>query len=127
MMKKQYFHICADGDDARHFIIGPKDFLAAMNIVALCAANTNVIVVAFASGTMRVICAMSLSIRFSSRQKTGSELCRTTISGAQVPYISERPVIPLSGCLTRKGMSASRYVSGICPFSADGKWFIPVR
>ena len=48
MMKKQFFHICADGEDARHFITSPKDFLAAMNIVALCAANTNVVVVAFA-------------------------------------------------------------------------------
>jgi hypothetical protein len=47
MMNKQFFHICADGEDARHFITGRKDFLAAMNIVALCAANTQVCIVAF--------------------------------------------------------------------------------
>ena len=46
-MKRQYYHICADGDDARYFITGDKDFLAAINIVALCAANTRVCVVAF--------------------------------------------------------------------------------
>ena len=45
---KHYFHICADGEDARFFITGRKDFLAAINIIALCAANTNVCVVAFA-------------------------------------------------------------------------------
>lgn len=48
MMKQQYYHICADGEDARHFIIGRKDFLAAMNIVALCVAHCNVSIVAFA-------------------------------------------------------------------------------
>ena len=46
-MNRQYYHICADGDDARYFITGDKDFLAAINIVALCAANTRVSVVAF--------------------------------------------------------------------------------
>lgn len=46
-MNKQYYHICADGNDARHFITGDKDFLAAINIVALCAANTCVCIVAF--------------------------------------------------------------------------------
>lgn len=46
-MKRQYYHICADGDDARYFITGDKDFLAAINIVALCVAHTRVCVVAF--------------------------------------------------------------------------------
>lgn len=47
MNQKQFFHLCADGDDAQHFIKSKKDFLAAINIVALCAANTDVVVVAF--------------------------------------------------------------------------------
>ena len=46
-MKKQYYHICADGEDTRHFITGKKDFIAAINIVALCAANSDVCVVAY--------------------------------------------------------------------------------
>ena len=47
MSKKQFFHLCADGHQAQKFILGKKDFVAAMNIVALCAANTDVVVVAF--------------------------------------------------------------------------------
>lgn len=46
-MDKGFFHICADGEDARHFISSKKDYLAAMNIVALCAANSDVKVVSF--------------------------------------------------------------------------------
>ena len=44
---KQFYHYCADGQDSRNFIISRKDFIAAMNIIALCAANSGVIVVAF--------------------------------------------------------------------------------
>ena len=48
MYQAQYFHLCADGHEAQNFILSTRDFVAAMNIVALCAANTGVIVVAFA-------------------------------------------------------------------------------
>ena len=48
MYKAQYFHLCADGHQAQNFILSTRDFVAAMNIVALCAANTAVSVVAFA-------------------------------------------------------------------------------
>ncbi|MBO4571913.1 MAG: hypothetical protein J5699_08320 [Bacteroidales bacterium] len=44
---KQFYHYCADGQDSRNFIISKKDFIAAMNIIALCVANTGVTVVAF--------------------------------------------------------------------------------
>ena len=44
---KQFYHYCADGQDSRNFIISRKDYIAAMNIIALCAANTEAAVVAF--------------------------------------------------------------------------------
>lgn len=47
MQPKRYYHLCADGLDARNFILDKRDFSAAMNIVALCAANTDVVVVVF--------------------------------------------------------------------------------
>ena len=47
MDKRHYFHLCADGNKARNFILGKADFIAVMNIVAVCAANTNVTIVAF--------------------------------------------------------------------------------
>ena len=46
-MKKEYFHVCANGADARNFIICPADYYAAFNLIAVCAANTQVVVVAF--------------------------------------------------------------------------------
>ena len=47
MMTKEYFHLCSDGGETPDFITSRKDYIAAMNIVALCAANTDVVVVAF--------------------------------------------------------------------------------
>lgn len=44
---KQFYHYCADGQDSRNFIISRNDYIAAMNIIALCAANTEAAVVAF--------------------------------------------------------------------------------
>ena len=46
-MKKQFFHVCANGADARNFIICQADYFAAFNLVAVCAANTEVVVVSF--------------------------------------------------------------------------------
>ncbi len=48
MNKRHYFHLCSDGSLSRSFILSRKDFMAAINIVALCAANSSVIVLAFA-------------------------------------------------------------------------------
>lgn len=47
MTGKEYFHLCSDGNLTPDFIISRKDYVAAMNIVALCAANTGAVVVAF--------------------------------------------------------------------------------
>ena len=47
MNQKEFFHLCSDGNQSPDFIIGRKDFVAAMNIMALCASNTDVDVVAF--------------------------------------------------------------------------------
>lgn len=47
MRQKEFFHLCSDGNQSPDFIIDRKDFVAAMNIMALCAANTDVEVVAF--------------------------------------------------------------------------------
>lgn len=46
-MKKCFFHMCANGADARNFIICPADYKAAFNLIAACAANTGVVVVSF--------------------------------------------------------------------------------
>lgn len=46
-MKKEYFHVCANGADARNFIICEADYQAAFNLIAVCAANTDVVVVSF--------------------------------------------------------------------------------
>lgn len=69
-MEKQFFHICADGSDARHFIICQKDYYAAMNIVALSAANADVRVVAFALEDTHPHFLLFASIEECSRFKT---------------------------------------------------------
>ena len=46
-MNKEYFHVCAKGADARNFIICEKDYFAAFNLIGVCAANTDAIVVSF--------------------------------------------------------------------------------
>lgn len=48
MNKRHYFHLCSDGSLSRSFILSNKDFISAINIIALCAANTSVSVLAFA-------------------------------------------------------------------------------
>lgn len=45
--EKQFFHLCSDGKESRDFITSNKDFVAAMNIIAVCAANTEASVIAF--------------------------------------------------------------------------------
>ena len=45
--RKEYFHLCSDGTESPDFILSTNDFVAAMNIVALCAANTAALVIAF--------------------------------------------------------------------------------
>ena len=46
-MNKEYFHVCANGADSRNFIIREADYYAAFNLIAVCAANTEVVVVSF--------------------------------------------------------------------------------
>ena len=46
-MNQEYFHVCANGADARNFILCEADYYAAFNLVAVCAANTPVRVVSF--------------------------------------------------------------------------------
>lgn len=43
-----YYHMFANGEYSRNFIIRPRDFLAAFNRIGVCAANSNAKVVAFA-------------------------------------------------------------------------------
>lgn len=47
MNHSSYYHVCADGADAKNFIICIDDYRAAFNLIGVCAANCNVIVVAF--------------------------------------------------------------------------------
>ena len=46
-MKQAFFHVCANGADARNFIIRKNDYYAAFNLIGVCAANTHVVVVSF--------------------------------------------------------------------------------
>lgn len=46
-MNREYFHVCANGADARNFIISLADYYAAFNLIGVCAANTPVSVVSF--------------------------------------------------------------------------------
>ncbi|MBR1927328.1 MAG: hypothetical protein IJ840_06220 [Bacteroidales bacterium] len=46
-MRKEYFHMCANGADARNFIIREQDYYAAFNLIAVCAATTEAVVVSF--------------------------------------------------------------------------------
>ena len=47
MDKFQYFHYCAKGADARNFILCEADYKAAFNLLGLCAAVSEAIVVSF--------------------------------------------------------------------------------
>ena len=47
MHSKQFYHICANGAEARNFIVCPGDYYAAFNLIAVCAANSRVVVVSF--------------------------------------------------------------------------------
>lgn len=49
MENKKYYHLCADGDDARNFIVCEEDYFAAFNLVGVCAANTDAVVVCFSA------------------------------------------------------------------------------
>lgn len=47
MDKPQYFHLCGDGPNSRNFITSLEDYKAAFNLIGVCAANTEVVVVSF--------------------------------------------------------------------------------
>jgi len=47
MEQQAFFHICANGDDAKDFILSEQDFFAAFNRVGVCAANSDTEVVVF--------------------------------------------------------------------------------
>ena len=47
MEKKNYYHLFANGDDARDFILDEEDFFAAFNRFGVCAAATGVTVLSF--------------------------------------------------------------------------------
>lgn len=46
-MRQEYFHVCANGADSRNFIICKADYYAAFNLIGVCAANSEVVVVSF--------------------------------------------------------------------------------
>lgn len=47
MEPKKFFHVCANGADARNFIVSKRDYYAAFNLIGVCAANTNVVVISY--------------------------------------------------------------------------------
>ena len=47
MNRKAFFHLCANGAEVRNFIICKADYRAAFNLIGVCAANTDVMVVSF--------------------------------------------------------------------------------
>ena len=46
-MSQEYFHVCAKGADSRNFIVDNADYYAAFNLIGVCAANTDAVVVSF--------------------------------------------------------------------------------
>ena len=46
-MIKEFFHVCAKGADSRNFVISKADYFAAFNLIGVCAANTEAVVVSF--------------------------------------------------------------------------------
>lgn len=46
-MEKKYYHLCSNGNDAKDFIIGRSDYIAALNRIGVCAANCKCVIVAF--------------------------------------------------------------------------------
>lgn len=47
MENKQFFHLCGNGTESRNFITCEADFQAAFNLIGVCAANTDAVVVSF--------------------------------------------------------------------------------
>lgn len=47
MENKQFFHLCGNGTQSRNFITCEADFQAAFNLIGVCAANTDAVVVSF--------------------------------------------------------------------------------
>ena len=47
MNRKAFFHLCANGAEVRNFILCSDDYAAAFNLIGVCAANTDVMVVSF--------------------------------------------------------------------------------
>ena len=47
MDKPQFFHLCGDGANSRNFITCHADFCAAFNLVGVCAANTEAVVISY--------------------------------------------------------------------------------
>ena len=47
METKHYYHACANGADARNFVCCEADYYAAFNLIGVCAANTEAVVVSF--------------------------------------------------------------------------------
>ena len=47
MENKRFFHLCGDGPNSRNFITSLEDYKAAFNLIGVCAANTEVVVISF--------------------------------------------------------------------------------
>ncbi len=47
MENKQYYHFCANGEDTRNYIICERDYYANFNLIGVCAANSDAVVVSF--------------------------------------------------------------------------------
>lgn len=47
IVNKSYYHMFANGDDSRNFIISESDFYAAFNRIGVCAANSEAVVLSF--------------------------------------------------------------------------------
>ena len=46
-MDNHYFHLCANGADVRDFILSESDYKAVFNLIGVCAANTDAVVLSF--------------------------------------------------------------------------------
>lgn len=46
-MENKYYHVFANGDEAKNLIVSESDFIASFNLIGVCAAHTNAKVVSF--------------------------------------------------------------------------------
>jgi hypothetical protein len=104
MNMNQYYHLCADGALAKRFILSEKDFRAAMNIVAVCAANVEIIVVAFTLEDTHphflLFGTLSGCVRFKEMFETVYRHYAASTRKNEMPFVLDLEIYPIGDDLT---------------------------